>query len=334
MFNRIFTKNKTRQDGQKLVVLYASSRPEQEVVRLLSQNSDIQLQEAFTDSGLLRGINGSHLVVLDDERIPSDGMDEGYVNQVLDSSGIVAVSSKEFKSDPDDWVSRARRAVSKRITYRPPRNLNLVSYSGGVGRTTLALSAAASFVESTGMSAAVFELAPMNSALRARVASAAATFYGLVRGGAKAATWQGVTLLPVPAGDVNMLLEREGGQAGILEFVASIRTRHTLVVVDGQPNHPMWPFVASLDEHRTHTFVVTDPREEAWVNAHDLYKEFGSDGRNVYLVLNKVRSAVDTVALEPQPDVLVRYHQVRAQNLDHSIALPVLTKVYPDWRRA
>ena len=78
------------------------------------------------------------------------------------------VSQEGFLADPSEWLGRARLTSAKQVSFLPARQVNLVNWSGGVGKTTLAMTVCKRFVQNTGLPAALLELSMGGSALHAQ----------------------------------------------------------------------------------------------------------------------------------------------------------------------
>jgi len=81
-----------------LVVLLGAEKPNQNVLDVLSKNSDLIVREAFTTRGVLQDLPGVHLVILDELISLADTSTE-VLHRALEMSGIPVVSQKGFLAD-------------------------------------------------------------------------------------------------------------------------------------------------------------------------------------------------------------------------------------------
>lgn len=186
-FNLFTSLKKSRQEAT-LVVLLATSQPNSEVLESLARLGDIQVRESFTTRGVLQRLPGAHLVILDEVLITPEVSRE-ILDRTLEMSGIPVVSSGPFLSDAGEWIGRARLTSTRKITFLPPRQVNLVNWSGGVGKTTLAMAICRRFVARTGLPAALLELSMGGSALHARISRDLPEFFAIATHKEDAGLW-------------------------------------------------------------------------------------------------------------------------------------------------
>ena len=134
--------------------------------------------------------------------------------RTLEMSGIPHTSRRTFWPNPEEWLGRARLTSARQITYLPARQVNLVNWSGGVGKTTLAMAICKRFVERTGLPAALLELSMGGSALHARICQDLPEFFAIAthKEEAGAVVWR----QPVPDGwahDRGVVERRSGWRA-------------------------------------------------------------------------------------------------------------------------
>lgn len=311
--------SKTREAS--LVVLLASHQPGPDLLEFLSGHQ-IVLREAFTTRGVLQNLSGVNLVILDDP-LPLEESPAEVMLTALERSGIPFVGRDAFMLDSDEWLSRARLAGSRQITFLPPRQINLMSWAGGVGKTTLALAICRSFVQRTGLPAALLELSMGASALQARLGNGFPEFFSIATQQEKPALWHGVSIYPMDGRTVNVLLADDPGRLDAV--LTEIRQRHTLFVVDGFPGHPFYPKLARPVPGLVN-LVIASPREDTLMQARRLMDEVS---RPAHLVLNMSRSLADRA--EPGVDIIIYHHEARAQTLDFRLADPILKKIYSGW---
>ncbi len=309
-------------DGQ-LTVLFASARPNQEVLSYLSRRSDLALHEAFTTRGVLQGLTGVDLVVMD-EVIELPDTSREVMARSLELSQIPTTTANAFLAETEEWLGRARLASTRQVTYLPSRQVNLVNWSGGVGKTTLAMAICKRFVDRTGRPAALLELSMGGSALPARVSADLPEFFAIATRKAEPAKLQGVSLYPMDGRTIDVLW---GEDPDVVRAVlADIRKNHTLFVVDCFPGHPLFAEIAQPAAETTN-LVITSPRDDAVLQAHRLMTEIPGTR---HLVLNMAKSLADRA--ESDVVVTLPYNESWAISLDPRLADPLLSLVYSGWK--
>ena len=311
-------------DQAGLCVLLASARPDPAMIDLLAGREGLCLREAFTMQGVLQGLPGANLVILD-EVIASSLVSRELLKRALETSGIPVTSPDDFQEAPDEWLGRARLASSRQITYLPSRQVNLASWSGGVGKTTLAMAVAKRFAERTGLPAALLELSMGGSAIQARISDKLPEFFAIATEKAEPAVWQGVSLYPMDGRTLEVLWSEDPD--GVRRVLKEIRQRHTLLVVDGFPGHPLFPELSQTAPGLVH-LVITTPREDAVAQAQRLMTEVPSPA---YLLMNMTRNLADRA--ESGISIALPYRESWAQSLDARLADPLLNLIYAGWNR-
>jgi hypothetical protein len=306
-----------------LIVLIGTQTPETQVIELLNKEPNVQVREAFTSKGVLQNLSGVQLVILG-ELLPVSGVSHEILQSSLDRSGIPVVSQPDFILNPREWLGRAHLAAAKEIAFLPARQINLINWSGGVGKTTLAMAICKRFVQNTGLPAALLELSMGGSALHARVSPDLPEFFAIATHKEKPALWQGVSLYPMDGRSIEVLWGED--PEGLRKLLAEIRHNHTLFVVDCFPGHPLFP---ELTQSRPGLFnlVVTSPRDDAILQARRVLKEIPEPG---HLILNMAKSMADRA--ESGVSVFLPHNETWATSLDHRLADPILNLVYKGWK--
>ena len=312
----------TNQAG--LCVLLASARPDPLLIDLLASKEGVILREAFTMQGVLQALPGTNLVILD-EVITSPSVSGELLERALETSGIPVTSPDGFRTAPDEWFGRARLTGSRQITYLPSRQVNLASWSGGVGKTTLALAVAKRFAERTGLPVALLELSMGGSAIQARISDKLPEFFAIATEKAEPVVWQGVSLYPMDGRTLEVLWSED--PQGVRVVLKEIRQKHTLLVADGFPGHLLFPELSQPSPGLVH-LVVASPREDAVAQAQRLMKEVPSPA---HLVMNMARNLADRA--ENGISITLPYRESWAQSLDTRLADPLLGLIYAGWNR-
>lgn len=306
-----------------LVVLLGAEKPNQNVLDVLSKNSDLIVREAFTTRGVLQDLPGVHLVILDELISLADTSTE-VLHRALEMSGIPVVSQEGFLADPNEWLGRARLTNAKRISFLPARQINLVNWSGGVGKTTLAMAICKRFVQRTGLPAALLELSMGGSALHARITPDLPEFFSIATHKEEPALWYGVSLYPMDGRTIDVLWGED--PEGVRKVLAEIRRKHTLFVVDCFPGHPLFPELSKPMSGLVN-LVVTSPRDDSILQARRLMNEVSEPS---HLVLNMTKSLADRT--ETGVSVVLPYNEAWAQSSDPRLADPILELVYKGWK--
>ena len=307
-----------------LSVLLASAHPDPTLIDLLAKREGVSLREAFTTQGVLQDMPGVNLVILD-EVIASPNTTYELLIRALETSGIPVTSPVDFQAAPEEWLGRARLTSARQITYLPSRQVNLVNWSGGVGKTTLAMAICKRFVERTGLPAALLELSMGGSALHARISENLPEFFAIATEKAEPTLWQGVSLYPMDGRTIDVLWSED--PEGVRRVLREIRRKHTLFVVDCFPGHPLFPELSQTSTGQVH-LVVTSPRDDAVLQARRLMKEVPAPA---HLVLNMARNLADRA--ESGVSVTLPHRENWAQSIDARLADPLLGLIYSGWNR-
>lgn len=310
-----------RRDNQ-LVVLLAAADPNPAILQLLSHEQNIRLKEAFTTQGLIQELPETNLVIRG-SLIEVSAISHDLVQRTLEMSRLPVVSIEEFLAAPEEWIGRARLSSATKLSFLPPKQLNIVNWSGGVGKTTLAMTVCKRFVDQTGLPAALLELSMGGSALQARISPELPEFFTIATGKTEPATWNGVNLYPMDGRSMEVLWGDD--PVKVQEFVSNIRKKHTLFVVDCFPGHPLFPFLNGASSAAI-SIVTTTPRNDAVMQAKRLLKEVAQPA---YLVMNMTRSLADQAGAGA--DLSLPYNERWAEGLDARLADPLLALVYPGW---
>lgn len=307
-----------------LVVLLATCQPDQQLLDTLAGYPSLALREAFTTQGTLQSLVGANLVVFG-EVISIPGLSNEVLNRTLETSGIPVVSIESFLEQPEEWLARARLASARQVTILPSRQVNLVNWSGGVGKTTLAMAVCKRFVERTSLPAALLELSMGGCALHARVSADVPEFFTIATQNVPPARWHGVSLYPMDGRTADVMWSEEPER--VLSVIAEIRRQHTLFVVDAFPGHPLFSQLSSEQPGRIN-LIVTSPRDDALLQAKRLADEMGNCAQ---LVLNMARSLADRAGA--QASVVLPFKESWAAALDPRLADPLLDLIYSGWSR-
>ena len=233
------------------------------------------------------------LVIMDAEDVVPLKYDVSVITGMLAQQEISSCTSEQFLQDPDFWL-RVVETSGKRGAHIPPkRTIAFVAYSGGTGRTTLALDTALRFAWATESNvekpALLAEFTYGVSALRSLTGMDMPSLYDLVTREVediKPAVFRNVTLIPMDYDTA-----RDLSAEMVREYLKRQMSQHILTVVDTQ-----WPhgLIQAVRDQVDRWLIVTTPRVDAVANAEKLAKELGE---KVAIVLNQKGGLADSIAL-------------------------------------
>jgi len=275
--------------------------------------------EAITCDGLYRALaKGADLVIADlRSLVPRDLSPEG-VEEILRTSGIPVASPDEFVADPHRWQEEALAAKGF-VEHLPSRCAVVASYSGGVGKTTIALDTASLFAERTGLPTLVAEFCYGASALRAICGQNLPDIYDCITEGAQPGKWRRrVDVLPMNHALASMLRPEQ-----IAGFLAAERRKHVLTLLDVH-----WPH-ALLEAEQINPdlwLVVGTPKPDALHNAILLSGELNSEVR---VVINMARGKLALAGVERD---LTLPFIASPERYDGRLGNEVLKLIYAHWK--
>jgi hypothetical protein len=285
---------------------------------------DLERREALSTEGLYRALPGAHLAVVDPEAlVESPGMSRERLAQVLDGADVAVVSGPAFAADPQVHLDRAR-AASGLAEALPARAVAFTGLTGGVGKTTLALSLARYFRRRTGLPAVVIELSSGPSGLLALLGRGEeAHLYETITQGKEWPAWNGVRLAPMEWESAELLPEER-----VSEAWGTLRDGHVLTVFDAPAYHPLWPLAARLAGE---AFVVADSRPDALAAAVYLASRDQDEETQARVLLNRgglpARLALDRPPAAALPDV-----GRAARSFPDRLGRPLMRLAYAGWR--
>ena len=272
--------------------------------------------EAVTCDGLYRTLKDADLVIANLAELATRSLAPEGLLEIIAASGTPLATPEEFAADPRRWQESA--LVTKGFTeHLPPKCAAIVSYSGGVGKTTISLDMAALFARKTKLPTMVTEFCYGTSALRAIChLEDAPTIYECITKGEAPAEWRGVRIVPM-----NFTLARMLASEQIADFLSRERRNHILTVLDCHFPHPL------LKEVEPNVWlIVGTPKPDALSNALTLVEEISSEKK---VVINMAKGKLGLVGVKrdltlPQVPEPERY--------DGRLGEKVLRLIYPHWR--
>jgi hypothetical protein len=295
------------------------------VFDVLQGVEDIECEGALFTGQVYEACSEAALVVVDFEDLVPHPYTTEMLQGLLTESGIPLVSSGEFLAQPEHWITEARRRKGE-ITHLPDKKtIAFVSYSGGTGRTTLALDTARHFARRTRRPTLFAEFTYGQSALAALVGEVEMPhlFDLATQPDAEAITWHGVTLMPMDYEHC-----RDLPIALIDKYLKKQIAGHVLTVVD-----TCWPhaLIRTIENAIDQWLVLATPRADTIANADALKEELN---RNAAIILNQKRGVGDRVATMGWGRALDLPYIQQPDRFEGKLARSILEEVYglDNWR--
>jgi hypothetical protein len=294
------------------------------VFDVLQGIEDIECKEALFTGRVYEASSDVQLVVVDFEDLVPHPYTTEMLQGLLTELGIPLVSSEEFLAQPEPWIEKARRGKGE-ITHLPDkRTIAFVSYSGGTGRTTLAMDTARHFARRTNLPTLLAEFTYGQSALAALVGVEKPLLFDLATQlDVEAVTWHGVTLVPMDyehCRDLPIPL--------IEKYLKKQIDGHVLTVVD-----TCWPhaLIRTIENEIDQWLVLATPRADTIANADVLKEELN---HKTALILNQKRGVGDRVATIGWGRALDLPYIQQPDRFEGKLARPILEEVYglDNWR--
>ena len=285
----------------------------------------IECEEALFTGQVYESLANVQLVVVDFEDLVPHPYTTEMLQDLLTESGIPFVSSKEFLAQPEHWITEARRVKGEITPLPTKKTIAFVSYSGGTGKTTLALDTALHFARRTKLPVLLTEFTYGQSALAALVGVEMPHLFDLAtQPDAEAVTWHGVTLIPMDyehCSDLSIHL--------IGRYLKEQIAEHVLTVVDSRWPHAL---IGAIRDEIDHWFVVATPRADTIENATRLKEELGPKAA---IILNQKGGPMDSLALSGVERALDLPHIRQADRFEGQLGRPILAQAYgpQNWRR-
>lgn len=312
------------QRKQALIVVLATRNPGAlaaltEAMTHLEQVK-VERREALSAAGAYQALQDAHLAIIDLSALTGDDeSDWKRLEAALNSSGLVRVTGQSFVADPVPYLERAVASAGLGAML-PPRQVAFCGWSGGIGKTTLALATAKAFHAATSLPAAVIELVPGPSAIRVVTEVEGDDLYQVVSqdGACAYPRWQGVTLGLMEWSTAELLAPEQ-----VQAHWRHLADEHVFVAYDVPAWHPLAAFVEAEQ-----WYVLADGRPDAQVAAVALAQQLRNDDNadTVCLGLNQAGVAA-RVALPEKPAFALK---TMRRPLDGG--RDVLKAIYPGWR--
>lgn len=297
------------------------------VLEALRAMTDIETEPALYTDQIAKVIPSAQLAIIDFEDVVEYPYEIGMIQSLLaeaqEKRGLPRASSAEFLADPEQWIRRASRSRGGREL---PDKLTVAfaAYSGGVGKTTLALDMALHFARRTERPVLLVEFVHGVSALAALTGVEMPLLYDLACNvDLQPRLFKGVTLVPMDYDNCRLLPAEQFGK-----YLKKQMAKHVLTIVD-----TTWPhgLIEAIQEEVDDWLVVTTPRLDAVENANKLSRELGAKAT---IVLNQKRGTADRLALAGIERGLDLPYVERVDLWEGKLGRQLLLHVYgPAWRK-
>ena len=287
----------------------------------------IEILPALTTEQIDQLISSAQLAIIDFPDVVEYRFESGYIQTQLvnaqEKRGLAWTKSADFLADADYWIEQANKAIG--VAGLPKkRTVAFTSYSGGVGKTSLALDTTLYFARRTEQPVLLIEFVYGASALGALLTELQMPFlYDLTtKFDLQPASFKGVTLIPMDYDNCRLLPADEVGKC-----LKKQMANHRLTVVDLP-----WPhgLVRSIQDEVDQWLVLTTPRLDAIENAKKLQLELG---QKATILLNQKRGAGDSLAMAGMERGLDLPYIDRVDQWTGKLGKDLLYYVYgPAWR--
>jgi hypothetical protein len=259
----------------------------------------------------------TQLVIIDfDDLVLHPDTSVEMLRSVLAESGAIVVNSEDFLAQPDRWLKDAEGKGGR----DPLEKLCIAftSYSGGTGKTTLALDTALHFAHCTKLPVMLMEFTYGLSALDILTGQEMPHLFELTTQlDIEPRRWKGVTLVPMDYENCQDLT-----MGFINNYVKKQRADHVLTVIDSQ-----WPhgLIGAVKDEVDQWLVVAAPRLGAVENAERLRGELNP---HASVVINQNGGPLDSLALAGRERALTLPRVRHPDRFDGELGKKVLEWLY------
>ncbi len=300
-----------------------------EVFEALRRIEDVEYEEALFTGQVYNAIPTCQLVIIDYEDLVEHPYDVRMIRELLAESDVRTYSSEEFLLDPGKCVRDAEIRPGSMTRLPEKYTIAFASYSGGTGKTTLALDTALHFARQTekhrqaSLPVMLIEFAYGESALSSILGLEMPHLYDLAtQTDVEPMRFKGVTVMPMDYDNCKLL------SIDLLRnYLKRQMANHVLTIVDSY-----WPhgLIGAVEEHVDRWLVVATPRLDAIENARKLREELGSEAG---IVLNMMDSITDSLALTGVERELDLARLDRVDRFEGKLGKQILGKIYgPAWQ--
>ena len=247
----------------------------------------LEYESALFTGQIYEALSGAQLVIIDFDHLVEHPYSVGMLRGILSEKDIPFVSSEEFLSEPDSWLNEARRLGGEATDLPTKRTVAFVSYSGGVGKSVLALDTAVHFARRAKLPVVLLEFTYGESAISALVGSNIPALFELAtQPDVDPLVWKGVTLVPMDYDNSRDLSIQLLGK-----YLKDVMREHVLTVIDAHWPHAL---IGAVRDEIDRWYVVSTMRPDAVENAEKLAAELGPKAS---VLINQKGGMVDSWAL-------------------------------------
>ena len=263
--------------------------------QLANRAPNIELTPALDTGRLYASIPTAQLAIIDYRDLVPHPFSAECIRRLLSNATLKQCSSQEFLASPEAYLTLEAR--SRRAFELPAkRTIALTSFSGGTGKTSLALDTALHFAAKAEhrlpLPVGVFEFAYGSSALNALIRTEAPPLDALMsQPELEPGSLHGVTLYPM-----NYDVIRPMSMERVKRYLQEQFSNHVLNIID-----TIWPHgtAALIGEDVDLWIVLTTPRIDAVDNARKLRQrlaaEYGQE--KVVIAVNQMSGLGASLAL-------------------------------------
>jgi hypothetical protein len=277
------------------VLVATKERPVFDIIKQFVEDKD--LVPALDTGRIYEAIPGIQIAIIDYDQVVSQPFSTETIRRLLEQAKIPQYSSSQFLDSYETYIKENKNKPSRKSFVLPPKStIAFTSYSGGTGKTSLALDTALHFAAQTRLRmplpVAVFEFTYGNSALRALVGEVRPGLHDLVAQPEVAPyQLQGVDLYPMDYDQIKLVRSEQ-----VAAYCREQISHHVLTVVDA-----MWPhgLASEVGAEVDLWVVLTTPRADAIENArrlrHELVVDYGEN--KVIIAVNQMGGLASSLAL-------------------------------------
>jgi len=304
-----------------------------EVFETLQRLEDVEYEEALFTGQIYNAVSTCQLVVIDYEDLVEHPYDVRMIRELLAESNVRSYSSAEFLRNPDRCIREAEVRPGSMTRLPEKYTVAFVSYSGGTGKTTLALDTALHFARRTkrqreaGLPVLLVEFVYGESALASILGLEMPFLYEMATDAdVEPMAFEGVTIIPMDYDACkNMSVDL------LRSFFRRQMAGHVLTLVDSR-----WPhgLLGAVEKSVNRWFAVATPRLDAIENARKLTLELQEREKyEASIVMNMMDSVTDSLALAGLERDLDLGRLDRVDRFEGKLGKQILSKVYgPAWR--
>jgi len=312
-----------------------------QVYEILRRCDNVKYDIALYTGTIKELLPGAQLLIIDYEDVVEYPLAEADVREFVFNSGIIEYSSKDFVADWERIIRLAGGGDERLQNYC----IAFVSYSGGTGRTTLALDTALTYAAAmkkqdgkaqqiasqpatTKEPVLMVEMTFGVSSLVSLTGVDAPRLYDLVtQTDAQVQTYKGISLVPMDYENACLL------STDLLQrFVQREMKTHRLTVIDC-----VWPhsLINPIQDQVNLWVIVASERQDAVANAVKLRDELRRDvvkEAKIWLTLNQASKAaldkdVGEVKWELKLPRIARPDEYRGD-----LGRVILSRAFPEWQ--